>query len=276
MDKLLFGTAGIPLSTPNRNTLSGISQVKKLGLGCMELEFVRQININEEKALMVKEKRKKEGIVLTCHAPYYINLNSKEKSKIQASVDRIIKSAKIASLCGAYSVAFHPGYYGKVNKESTYKSIKEQLKRIMDELKKQDVKIWVRPETTGKITAFGDFQECVKLSKEIEGVLPCIDFAHLHSRSNGKINSYKEIIGLLTYYEEELGKDALKNMHIHFSGINYTNKGERNHLNLTDSDENYKEIIKAWKDFKICGCVISESPNIEKDAVLMSKIYNKI
>ena len=49
MNKLLFASAGIPLSTKKPNTVNGISRVKELGLGAMELEFVRSINITKEK-----------------------------------------------------------------------------------------------------------------------------------------------------------------------------------------------------------------------------------
>ena len=73
--------------------------------------------------------------------------------------------------------------------------------------------------------------------------------------------------------EDKLGKEGLKNMHIHFAGIDYSEKGEKKHFNLQESDFNYKELIKALKDFNICGVAISESPNIEEDALLMKSLY---
>ena len=72
-----------------------------------------------------------------------------------------------------------------------------------------------------------------------------------------------------------LGKEALQNMHIQIAGVNYSDKGELNHLQLKDSDLNYAEIVRSWKDFKIAGVVISESPNIEGDALLLQEIYAK-
>ena len=111
------------------------------------------------------------------------------------------------------------------------------------------------------------------MSSEIEQVLPCIDFAHLHARSNGKYNTLNEFREIFEKTEKNLGKKALENMHIHMSGIRYSEKGERNHLELKDSDMNYKDLIKIFKEFKIKGVVVSESPNIEKDALLMKRIY---
>ena len=58
MKELLFGTAGIPISSKGP-TEQGIADVKKLGLGAMELEFVRSINISREKAPLVKKAAEK-------------------------------------------------------------------------------------------------------------------------------------------------------------------------------------------------------------------------
>ena len=95
MDKLLFGTAGIPASTQPRNTGEGIKRVRELGLSAMELEFVRSVNISLEKAKEIAAIQKKEEIALTAHAPYFINLNAMEAEKRTASVERIINSARV-------------------------------------------------------------------------------------------------------------------------------------------------------------------------------------
>src|SRR3990167_2365550 len=179
MKSLLFGTAGIPLSTKRPSTLSGIQRVNELNLDAMEMEFVHSINIRRENAPNVKKTAEKESVILTCHAPYYVNLNAKEREKIGASRSRIFNSAKIAELCGAYSVCFHPGFYMKQEPEKVYKKIEEEIKKVARELKENDIKIWIRPETTGKESQFGSLDECIKLSNEISQVLPCIDFAHL-------------------------------------------------------------------------------------------------
>ncbi|HDI47207.1 MAG TPA: hypothetical protein ENF82_05315 [Candidatus Methanomethylia archaeon] len=115
----------------------------------------------------------------------------------------------------------------------------------------------------------------MRLSEEIEGVLPCVDFAHLHARSVGGYNTYEEIASIFELLEKRLGKECLRNMHMHFSGIEYGEKGEIKHLNLEESDFNYRDLVKALKDFKVEGVIISESPNIEGDALLLKKLYSK-
>lgn len=273
MNRLLFGTAGIPLAAKGTDTASGISAVRGLGLDAMELEFVQSVNISKENAPKIKAAAEKENVVLTCHAPYYINLNAAEAAKLEASKKRLIKAAQIAEMCGGVSVAFHPGFYLGRSKEKAYETVKKELKAVVAELKNTGCGIRVRPETTGKRSQFGDLNEILRLSQEIEQVMPCIDFAHMHARE-GNNNSYSEFCEILTAVEKALGKEALRNMHIQIAGVNYSDKGELNHLTLKDSDLGYKEIARSWKEFKIAGIVISESPNIEGDALMMKGIYD--
>ena len=275
MDTLLFGTAGIPLSSKGSTTAEGIVDVKKLGLDAMELEFVRSRNIRKEKAPEVKKAARENNIVLTCHAPYFINLNSQEKAKLEASIERILNSARILNLCGGWSVCFHPGFYQKSTKEETYKRIREAIKKISQTLKKEKNDVWIRPETTGKESQFGNLDEILKLSQEFDNVMPCVDFAHFHARTNGKYNSYREFCEILEKIEKALGKKGIENMHMHITGISYSEKGEKKHLNLKESDLKYTELVEALKDFKVKGVAISESPNIEGDAKLIKEIYLK-
>ena len=210
MKSLLFGTAGIPLNSKGSTTAEGIANVKRLGLGAMELEFVRSVNITKEKAPEVKKSAEKNNIILTCHAPYYINLNSLEKAKLKASIYRILNSARVANLCGAWSVCFHPGFYQKSTKEEAYKRVREAIKEISNTIKNENNNIWIRPETTGKESQFGNLDEILNLSNEFNNVMPCIDFAHFHARTNGKYNSYKEFCEILEKVEKKLGKKELE------------------------------------------------------------------
>ena len=276
MKDILFGTAGIPLSANPRTTADGIKHVKKLGLGAMELEFVHSINITKEKAPEIKKIAEENNIVLTCHAPYFINLNSLEKAKVTASIGRILNSARIADLCGGYSVCFHSGFYMGQEPKKVYDTIKHNLKEIVSALKKENNNIWVRPETTGKETQFGNVDEILQLSQELDNVMPCVDFAHFHARTNGKYNTYREFASILEAIEKKLGKKGLENMHMHITGIAYGPKGEKNHLTLKESDLRYEELLKVLKDFKVKGVAISESPNIEGDALLMKKVFERL
>ncbi|WP_209615622.1 TIM barrel protein [Methanolobus bombayensis] len=271
--RLLFGTAGTPKSSKKRNSISGIERVKELGLDCMELEFVRGVKMGEATAGKIFEKAEEEQIALSVHAPYYINLNSLESEKVDASVERIYRSSRIGNLCGARNIVFHPAYYHKDRPEKVYDKVATLLKELSSRLTDEGIEVILRPETTGKGTQFGSLEENVRLGVDIDNVLPCIDFAHLHARSNGAENSYDEFYTTMELIENELGREGLHDMHMHVSGIEYGKKGERNHLNLDDSDLQYAELMQVLKDFKVKGLLICESPDNEGDALLMKKTY---
>lgn len=275
--KLLFGTAGIPHSAASRDSVSGIERVKELGLGAMELEFVRGVHMKEGAAREVREAGKKEGIALSVHAPYFVNLNSKEKEKVKASKERILASAKIGNICGARIAVFHPAYYQGMNPGDVYERVKKELEDMAEKLRGEKTEVLLGLETTGKHSAFGNLEETMSLSKEVKGVAPCIDFAHLYARSNGEMRSEKDFSSVLEEIEG-YGKKFLKDLHMHVSGMNYNEKGERNHLNMEDEGNNfeYKNLIMALNEFDVEGTVICESPNLEGDALLMKNYWEKL
>lgn len=271
MDYLRFGTAGIPWSAKGQGTEEGIKEVRKLNLDAMELEFVQSVNISLEKAPLLKEIAKQNDIILTCHAPYYINLNSSDAQKVKDSIGRILKSARVLSACGGWSCCMHAAFYGQD------KNLAEKLipvfRNIVKTLKDESIDAWLRPEIGGKKSQFGSLEEIIELCKSVEQMQPCIDYAHFHARDGGN-KKYNDFSGSLSLLEKKLGKEALENMHMHVEGIEYTEKGERNHTNLEDSDLQWKELLQALKEFNAKGVLICESPNIEKDAKMMQKYYN--
>jgi len=273
MAGLLFGTGGTPHSAKTRSTVDGIERIAELGLGCMEIEFVQGVKMGEGAARLVAEVASRKGVKLSAHAPYFINLNARELEKVRASQDRILQTARIAAVCQAESVVFHPAFYLGDPPEKAYNAVKEHLAEVLNQLKRENNPVCIRLEVTGKDSQFGTLEEVLKLSTELEGVAPCIDFAHWHART-GKFNSYSEFAAILLQIREQLGGEALDNMHIHVSGISYGKKGEINHLNLAQSDFRYTELLSALKDYEVKGMVICESPNLEEDALLLQTTYN--
>ena len=269
MDKLYFLTAGVPLRPGNKGYEAGFQILNEMNLDGLELEFVRGVRISDKSREAVGTTDK----VITAHAPFYVNLNAREEEKVEASVQRIIETADVTNSLGGYSITFHAGFYLGQDAELVYNNIKSQIKIITDTLAESNNKIWIRPETTGKATQWGDLEEIVRLSKEFETVLPCVDFSHLHARYNGISNTYDEFCAIFDKIGTELGDYALENFHAHIAGIEYGAKGEKKHLNLEESDFNYKDLLKAFKKFDVKGAVICESPNIEDDAKLLKDYY---
>jgi len=272
---LLFGTGGTPHSAKTASTIDGIRRSAELGLGCMEIEFVQGVKMGEAGARLVAETAVREGVKLSAHAPYFINLNAHEPEKIRASQDRIIQTARIGSICGAESIVFHTAFYLGDPPEQAYNTVKKYLGEVLKQLKRENNRAWIRPEVMGKVSQFGTLEEILNLSTELERVAPCMDFAHWHART-GKFNSYQEFTSILLQVKEQLGRDALDNIHIHVSGIAYGKKGEIKHLNLKESDFQYVKFLKALKDYDVKGVVICESPNLEQDALLLQTTYNTL
>ena len=273
---LLFGTGGVPLSAESRSTEAGIERIAELGLGCMEVEFVQGVKMSSEVAVSVGELAARKKIVLTAHGPYAINLNAIEPQKVHMSKERILQTARIAALFGARSITFHAAFYLKDTPTETYAMVKKQLQQVVNILQKEGNKVTISPEVSGKLSQFGSLEEILKLSSEVEGVLPCIDFSHWHART-GKANSYQEFSDILDRVERKLGRRALDNMHIHLAGIAYGKKGEIKHLMLPDSDLRYAELLKALKERRAKGVIICESvPYLEQDALLLQQTYRRL
>jgi deoxyribonuclease-4 len=270
--KLYFGPAGVPHAAKKKDTLTGIRTVKELSLNAMEFEFVYGVKMNEEQATQAKTLSRELEIVLTAHAPYYINLNSSEESKLRNSINFIVQSAKALYYAGGYSVCFHPGWYQKISKEEAFQRVKQALKKVISIIKDEGYEVWIRPETMEGKTKFGDLDEIIKLCEGMDYALPCIDFAHLRYRNGW--NSREEYENVLNKLEDSFGKEILKNMHIHISGIKLDRAGT--HVNLNEADLKWKDLIEIIKAYDVYGVIISESPNLEEDALLMMNYYNSL
>ena len=275
MDRLRFGPAGFP------NSYSGPREgvfrfLREMGLDTMELEFVRRIWLKPETAETFGALARKEDVVLTAHAPYYINLNSRKTEKIEASIKRIIRSAYVLDRAGGFSVAFHAAFYHEEDPEKVTRIIRERFRKIEALLEEMGIEVWVRPELMGRISQWGDLDELLEGAEGFEHIEPAIDFAHLRARYRGRFNSKEEWRKVLERYEEVLGADSLKRMHVHVSGIVWGEKGERYHVNLSETDFKYKDLMEVLKEFGVRGVVISESPNLEEDALRMKEAYQQV
>lgn len=255
---VIFGPAGLgPVKTAEK-VLEGYA---KRGLKACEIAFTYSVYIKEEQCEAIRKKAEELGIELTIHGSYFINLNSPEKEKREASKKRILDCCRIGELLGVKAVVFHPGFYGKNPDRSTaFGPIRDCILDIMAEIKKNGWKIKIAPETMGKVNVFGSVDEISRLVKET-GCSFCIDFAHILARD--KKVDYKAIEKAFP------GKE----WHVHFSGIVYGEKGEKHHK--TTEKKEWKELLKNLpKDKKIR--IVNESPTMVDDAVEGLKLYGKL
>lgn len=273
-----FGTVGSPIGTPKKpgGSVGAIQFSKSIGLTAFELGWVQSVRVSEETCAAIKKMATEEGVSLSVHAPYFFNLNATEE-EWPKSRKRLMDAAHYGNLAGATDIIFHPGSYFERPPAEVLKVSIPRLKSCADELKKKGNPVILRPETMGKSAMLGSLEDTLEMSKAIKNVQPCLDFAHLHARpGDGTMNTVKEWTRLLEAYQAALGKEALKNLHIHLSGIEYGPKGEKNHLALNESDLKINFLFEVLKEFGCAGRILGESPIMEEDALNMKKAWMKV
>jgi deoxyribonuclease-4 len=273
-----FGTVGSPISTPKKpgGSLGAIQRIRELNLDAFELGWVQSVRVSEATCAEIKKAAIINDVHLSVHAPYFINLNANAE-EWPKSRKRLMDSAIYGNLAGATDIIFHPGSYFGQPASDVLKISNERLGNCVDELKTLGIQVILRPETMGKSAMLGSFEDTLEMAKVIPQVLPCLDFAHLHARTgNGGMNTYDEWCRSLDKYGKTLGQDYLNKIHIHLSGIEYSIKGERNHLPIQESDLNLKDLFRALVKFQTKGRILCESPILEEDALYMQQTWQDI
>ncbi|GAB4478458.1 MAG: deoxyribonuclease IV [Anaerolineales bacterium] len=270
-----FGTVGSPKSTPPKpgGSVGAIQRLRELGLDALELGWVQAVRVSDSTCAAIRAAAEEQEICLSVHAPYFINLNADE-TEWPKSRKRLMDAAHYGNLAGASDIVFHPGSYFGKSPEEVLPIALERLRGCIAELREKGNPVILRPETMGKSAMLGSLQDTLVMSREIEGVAPCIDFAHLHARAgDGSMNSYEEWQTVLEQIARTLGDDALKDLHIHLSGIEYSTKGEREHLPIQEADLDVQAIFWALKDFGCGGRILCESPVLEDDALILRQMW---
>lgn len=273
---LHFAIAGSPMSTPHPGgTVEGLRTAKGLGISAMEIEWVQNVPSSKERMAEIRSVAQELDITLTAHAPYFVNLNSPEKPKLAASKQRVLAALTQAELAGVVSVCVHAAFNLGRQPAEVYDNVSRAVGDILRKKEQYFPHVNLALETMGKPSQFGSFEEALQISKDF-ALYPCVDFAHLHAREQGAINTAAEWDALLDRYEDVLGAKALSHMHIHYSGIEFGKGGERKHLPLKESDANWKEFLTVLKQRKVGGVLVCESPLMEEDTLLLQRTYAKL
>lgn len=273
-----FGTVGSPKSTPKKpgGSVGGVLHSADLGLFSLELGWVRSVRVSENTCEAIKSAAEESGVSISVHAPYFINLNADDE-EWPKSRKRLMDAAHFGNLAGATDIVFHPGSYFEKPPDEVLPVAIKRLRGCVEELRAADNPVILRPETMGKSAMLGSLEDTLEMSREIDGVQPCFDVAHLFARpGDGSVNNYDDWINALDKYRKVLGKAALKQLHIHISGIEYGEKGEKEHLPLDESELDYKSFFKALKDSNCQGRILCESPVLEEDALKCKQTWCEI
>jgi len=281
-DRPRFGPAGVPPSF--RRLKAALEDVPKLlqkeGLDAFEYQAVRwggKPQIKREVAERLGSEAEKHDVWLSLHGSYFINFCG-EKNVIEASKQRLIACATAAEWMNAHIVVFHPGFYGKKEPKEVFRNCLEALKDVVESMKTLGIKkVKIGPETMGKQSQFGSLEEVLKLCEEVEQTQPVIDWAHLHARDKGRFRTIEDFRKVVEEIENRLGTEAVKDLHCHFTKVEFTEKGEKRHHTLDEAEygPDFTLLAKVIVEFKLRPVIISESPVLDVDAVKMRDILQR-
>ena len=265
----LFYAAG------KKSTKDAPKWLKEFGLDAYEYEAGKGIMAGEDALRTIGEEAKKHGIAMSLHAPYFISLSSVEEEKRLNSIKYIEKSLWAANLLGADSIVIHSGSAGKISREEGMKLSCDTLYRVIEAVGYTSIKLCI--ETMGKINQLGTLDEVIEQCKVDPHYVPCVDFGHLNARNIGgvfsTVDDYRRVFHKIG---ESLGDEVARNLHCHFSKIEYTNAGEKKHLTFADETygPEFEPLIEAIIIDNLTPRIICESDGTQaEDALKMKKHY---
>ena len=267
-----LGTSGIPISTKGNSTIDGVKRIAELNLNALEVSYTHGIHMSLKTAEELGKIAGDLDIELSIHIPYFINLASETKKVIEDSKKRIMDSLERGVAMNASVVAAHAGYYGK-SKEIANQMIFEACEEINNKIEENDWKIDFGLETMGKQKSWGTLDEIISVCSKLKHIIPYLDAAHLYALQGGQID-YKKVFDKLEVLK-------LKKYHSHFSGIKYSLVGigrgnERQHVPMREAGPDFEGFAKEILKRNIDITIISESPILEMDSLLMKNIFEKL
>lgn len=276
-----FGVAGNSKSFYDEGytqTLEAGKWCKDRGIDVFEYSFGRGITLNEKTAKAIGERFHAEGVELTVHAPYYINLANPDPEMIQKSYGYILSSLKKVKDFGGNRVVVHPATQGKMTREAAVELMLQNAKGLVEVLDREGYAEGYKVcfETMGKMAQLGTPDEIIKVCCLDDRFYPCVDFGHVNAREQGVLKNAANYNTLIQKMEDFLPKHKVFDMHVHFSKIEYGAKGEIRHLTFADQNygPDYEPLMEIFHRKGMSPYVICESDGTQaEDTVAMKKYF---
>ncbi len=259
-----IGPAGYPEGS--RSPADAVRKVGAAGLNALEVQFVRNVLFNRARAEEARWVAEENGVLLSVHAPYYVNLNSPSPETRAKSEDWILRAMRGAEAFGAWIVVVHAAIYGEEVSRCTGMII-DSLNRVKEVADAESLRAVIGLETMGRKAAWGTVPEILEVMDEVPGVLPVVDFAHLQAR--GPALDPQKLGSLL----EKLSQ--VPRLHCHLSGIEFTAAGERKHLRLGEGLD-HQMVLDALRGSGTEATVICESTSPMEDAQIMRRHLGQV
>ncbi|MBO4479225.1 MAG: TIM barrel protein [Clostridia bacterium] len=261
------------------HTVEVPSFIKENGLDIFEYSFGRGVRITKETAEKIGQAFREKEVGISVHAPYYINFAGEEPQKLRATFDYLFASLDAVKWFGGTRAVFHPGSPLKSERREAMERLLRAINLFMEEFYLNGYEDrFVCAETMGKINQLGDLDEIIEIVNVAENILPCVDFGHLNARTYGSLkskNDYKRVLDALI---DGVGEKKVKNMHVHFSKIEYGKGGEIRHLTFADQiyGPEFEPLAELLAEYRLEPWVLSESAGTQSiDAKTMKNLYFK-
>lgn len=252
--------------------------VRSIGLTAYEYEAGRGVSVGEGVLREIGEAAIHAGIHMSLHAPYFISLSGTDPETRLKSISYIDKSLWAADLLGADTIVVHCGSCAKITREEAMRLSADTLDKTLASVGYPRVKIGI--ETMGKKNQLGTLEEVITLCRADARLVPVVDFGHLNARDCGGVfttsDDYRRVFDRIG---EALGEEVAKNLHCHFSKIEWTNAGEKRHLTFDDEvyGPAYEPLMEALVREGLTPTIICESAGTQAyDALAMKKCYEGV
>ncbi len=255
--------------------------LKKRGLNAYEYSFSRGIRISDFTAKSLGEKCKENDVEISVHAPYYINLANEDDKKVEKSFDYILSSLRYLKLMGGHRCVFHPGSCMGKDRKEAFSILKKNMEKLVERIDKEnlDFDFLLCPETMGKSMQLGTYEEIAEICTLRDYLVPTLDFGHINALTHGSLKTEEDYKKIFDHLNKTIGIEKTKKVHMHFSKIEYGEKGEIKHLTFEDKTfgPNFEPLAKVIKEYNLEPVVICESDGTQaEDASEMKNIYEKL
>ncbi len=271
MATIRIGPGGIPLSCKGRTVKDGVIYTRNLELDAIQVQFVRGIRMTEEEALEVGRVAREANVEVHVHAPYYTNL-ALDPQNVERAFEKVIAAAALADAMGAKTLAVHCGLYDDSGSATTVERVKQTVAEIGDTFKEDGIRVRLGLEVAGKQALFGTLEEIVEVCKAVPAAIPILDFAHIHARTNGGLQTQEDFARIFDLVRELNLAEYL----IHFTGVLYENGSERHHIPIKKGDLRFEPLVETILDRDLNVTIVSHSPILEHDAMYMKIVLDRV
>ena len=286
-----LGPAGIPLSCKGRTIVEGMDDIISLGLETMEVQTVRMIAPQHfEQYWQAGVLANKTEFEMNIHGPYYSELlgNKVERGRSLTKIESTLQAAKTIN---ARHITLHAGHYGEMGRGV---QANEQLANVFAGIVERVHEIWhddddiypvfpwlkdgtpskIGIETSGRQELWGSLEEVLEVVNHVEGTVPVLNIAHIHSRGHGSMRTSEDYGEMFDQVRESIGT---KEFYCHFSGVEHRTGNAMHYTQIKKSDLNFEPLAEfiveegGWLDITL----ISDSPLLEHDAMYMLQNIEK-